>query len=131
MVSLSTSSQPLSRFWFAIVVPPAAWMLQLVISWLVNYSACGIGLEPRGSLNSARAVLLTIDVLAVVVCAAAVWVGVSQWRQSQDVGLTAVQAEDSSDFLKALALFVSLTFLAATVLQLLPTLFLPVCRSIR
>jgi len=131
MVSLSTSSQPLSRFWFAIVVPPAAWMLQLVISWLVNYSACGIGLEPRGNPGSARAVLLTIDVLAVVVCAAAVWVGVTQWRQSQDVALTAVQAEDSSDFLKALALFVSLTFLAATVLQLLPTLFLPVCRSIR
>lgn len=131
MVSLSSSSPQLSRFWFAIVVPPAAWILQLVISWLVDYSVCGIGQEPRSNPGSARAVLLTVDVLAVLVCAAAVWVGVTQWRRSRDVGLTAVHAQEPGDFLKALALLVSLTFLAATLLQLLPTLFLPVCGSIR
>lgn len=128
---IEAARSPSRSLTFAILGAPAAWGLQLFLSWMVTSSSCAEGATatPIG-VGATRILLVSFDVAAILVCVAALWVGFGAWRRiSGDSAITAVHGREPSDFLSAIALFIAVVFTMATFLQAIPSFSLPVCST--
>ena len=119
------------RLKLALIAAPAAWAMQLILSWIVVSFSCAEGATatPIGE-SATRAVLVAFDVVALLICVSALAVGLAAWRgMSKDAGITAVHGREPADFLAAAALLVAAVFTMAALLQAVPTFSLPVCST--
>jgi hypothetical protein len=121
------------RTWFGIGGGPLAWGLHIAGGWYVSGNACLLGSPQWGPLSRGDVWVLEafVAIACIAIAAAAVVVAVLDWRASANRRISDIQADARPDFLAAVALIVSASFLLAVLYDALAQLMLPLCETIR
>jgi len=115
---------PEGRLWFGVLVAPAAWIAQGALGWFFGYRVC-----TSMSIAAVRTTLGVISVLAIAMTIAGLITGVMNWRQTDgDVG---VEAWDRVAFMSLAGVFVSASFLVASIWAGLTPVLLSSCGGMR
>lgn len=124
-----------ARIWYGIFAAPVAFGLQEMLDWLISSGACPSGAPADVGgvplFTNTRPILCGIGVAAVIAALAALWVGVTAWRQSHDPSFLSIKAQRRTDYLAAAAMLVSAAFLIAILWQFLAVFALPECEMMR
>jgi hypothetical protein len=106
-----------------------------MLDWLISSGACPSGAP--GDVGGVplfihtRAILWAIGAGAFVAALAALWVGITAWRDSHDPSFLSIRAHRRSDYLAAAAMLVSAAFLIAILWQTVAVFVLPKCEMMR
>ncbi|MFI4928088.1 MAG: hypothetical protein ACHP7E_10430, partial [Burkholderiales bacterium] len=103
------------RTWFGIAGGPLAWALHIAGGWYVSGNACLLRSPQWGPLSRGDVWMLEafVAIVCIAIAAAALGVAVLDWRASANRRITEIQADARPDFLAAVALIVSSSFLLA------------------
>jgi hypothetical protein len=116
-----------------LLAAPTAWAIQLISSYVLSSVACSIGSRPLSSplWSNLRLVLWGIDLVALVVAAAAAALAWSTWRRAHarmHADRDARNAEDArTRFLALCGALASVGFLLALVFATVGLVLLPAC----
>lgn len=135
-MNAATEPSPVgARIWYGIFAAPIAFGLQEMLDWLISSGACPSGAPSDVGgvplFTNTRAILWAIGAAAVVAAAAALWVGITAWRQSHDPSFLSIRAQRRSDYLAAAAMLMSAVFLLAILWQTVAVFALPTCEMMR
>lgn len=135
---MSAATQPppvAARIWYGIFAAPVAFGLQEMLDWLISSGACPSGAPSDVGgvplFTNTRVILAVIGAAAIIAAAAALWVGVSAWRESHDPSFLSIKAHRRTDYLAAAAMLVSAVFLLAILWQIVAVFALPTCEMMR
>lgn len=121
--------------WYGIFAAPIAFGIQEILNWLISSGACPSGnpaaIGGMPLFTDTRAILSGIGAGAFVIAAAALWVGISAWRQSHDPSFLSIRARLRTDYQAAAAMLVSAVFLIAILWQTVGIFVLPRCGIVR
>src|SRR5579883_12184 len=135
-MSAATRPAPVgARIWYGILGAPVAFGLQEMLDWLISSGACPSGAPADVGgvplINNSRAILFAIGAAAVIAAVVALWIGVTDWRRSQDPSFLSIRAHRRTDYLAAAAMLVSAVFLIAILWQTVAIFVLPKCEMMR
>lgn len=135
-MNAATEPSPVgARIWYGIFAAPIAFGLQEMLDWLISSGACPSGAPSDVGgvplFTNTRAILWAIGAAAVIAAAAALWVGITAWRQSHDPSFLSIRAQRRSDYLAAAAMLMSAVFLLAILWQTVAVFALPTCEMMR
>lgn len=135
MAAATRPPAPRASIWYGIFAAPCAFGIQEMLSWLISSGACASG-NPTGIGGHAlfthtRVILWAIAAGAFLAAAAALWIGIAAWRQSQDPSVLSIRARHRSDYLAAAAMLVSAVFLIGILWQTVGVFVLPECEIVR
>ena len=129
-MNAATEPSPVgARIWYGIFAAPIAFGVQEMLDWLISSGACPSGAPSDVGgvplFTNTRAILWAIGAAAVIAAAAALWVGITAWRQSHDPSFLSIRAQRRSDYLAAAAMLMSAVFLLAILWQTVAVFALP------
>jgi len=135
-MNAATEPSPVgARIWYGIFAAPIAFGVQEMLDWLISSGACPSGAPSDVGgvplFTNTRAILWAIGAAAVIAAAAALWVGITAWRQSHDPSFLSIRAQRRSDYLAAAAMLMSAVFLLAILWQTVAVFALPTCEMMR
>ncbi|MCB1669555.1 MAG: hypothetical protein R3F41_06735 [Gammaproteobacteria bacterium] len=119
--------KPGYSLWYSLFAAPAAWLLQLLVSWLRLDHAC-----TRDKVAaSLRWQQIGISGVALLFALAALVIGFQLYRYHTRNGQDRLQGLSRPAFLALASIFVSATFLLGIVWAAWPGFTLPLCEAMR
>jgi len=127
---------PLGWQFFGLLAAPSAWALHLLINYGLTSGACFPGNVPRlvplPNLQWVWPAIIAIDVIALLIAAAGLFVSYRNWRASRDESSGRAHelvetGEGRTRFLSVWGLLISGLFLLAIALDLVGALTLSLC----
>jgi hypothetical protein len=118
---------------FALLATPAIWGLRLVANYAIDSHFCFPGDQRSDALPGwAWPTLLGLDVLAILVAAAAVLISLSSWRRTQHESAAARGqlieiGEGRTRFMSLWGLMIGIGFIVALIFDLVTLWITPVC----
>jgi hypothetical protein len=121
---------------FGLAAAPIAWAAQTILGYVLSSQACFPGDTPRSAplFTTAAPMATEINIIAILVAAAAAAVAYRSWRATRDEGEGRVNrlveiGEGRTRFLAACGILTSLGFLVAMMFSSLAILLVRLCGS--